>query len=101
MTRFTRASRINVRVETGLRQAVEAVAADMKCSPSVAARHLLAEALAYRRAEAMDEKPGSAAKALGRIAACEIRRSNDYTIWGMSEDVRRILESMGIRKPKV
>lgn len=94
-------SRINVRVETGLRQAIDAVAKEMKCSPSVAARHLLAEALANRRAEALDERPGSAGKALGRIAACEIRRCNDYMGWELAKDLRQILGSIGIRKPKV
>lgn len=101
MARFKRDSRLNVRIDTGLRQAIEAIAKDMACTPSVTARHLLGEALAHRRAEAMGEAPGTAEKALGRIAACDVRWHTLYESWEFAGGVRKVLESIRIRGQKV
>lgn len=94
-----RSSRINIRVDATLRQAIEAVAKEMDCSVSMAARYMLGEALAFRHIEASGKQYESADHLIRHIAALEVRafRRGDYRQF--LHDVNGILRAKGIKCP--
>jgi len=96
----SRDNRLNIRVDTHLRQRVEAVAKELGCSTSMAARYLLGEGLVHRSVEVLNDVSTSAEDFLRRVALAEVRSFKNGGRWQFYEDVKGLLRKMGIEAPK-
>lgn len=101
MSPQNRDNRFNIRVETHLRQRVEAAAKELGCSTSMAARYLFGEGLAHRYIEALSDVPTSAEDLLRRVALAEVRSFKSGGRWQLWEDVTRLLRKIGVNRPRV
>lgn len=95
-----RDGRINVRVDLSQREVIERVAAEMRCTVSVAARFLLAEGIAVHGVDQGDVVFVAARDVIKHLAKMEVRARQDGGTYALGLAVEAFLRRFGPRPPR-
>ncbi len=101
MNRERRDSRINLRLDGGLRAAIEGTARDLDCSLSMATRYLVGLGVAFEQIKGQADPFASADELLRQIAAIEVSAFRQGGRERFIREVKDLLRQRGINPPRI